>query len=593
MEDIADDASETILGENNNNNNNHHHHHHDHDHDRTWMRGVNIGGWLLAERFITPYLFAVNSCHLRGDLCWYEGQIGKPENATICDPLHCSPVLLFENTIGNADFHPRNDVQYMDYPKDEYTLGQTFLQHSTEEIGQRYMERHWDTFVTHDDVKRLAEAGVTHFRVPLSFWIRGFELSPTEPYLYSPAAWKYFTRFARWCLEEGIEIWADLHGAPGSENGFDNSGHYLGYSTCEGWSGYAKHVERTVNILTDLLYAMAADEFPTEAITGMGLLNEPFLDCDTNVLRGYYQQGLQLVRDILGDDIQVFIGDGFQAWKFNDGFWQDEPNTLLDSHPYHVFFEKGRAFTPRQHIAYVCRHNTQDIEGCCYEDHPNNTIPTTVGMKRMVGEWSGAYDQLPTALAPMVMKYIAKYGEAPFLNRTLSRERIDFLTHFCQAQMVSYETLERGVSKGWFFWNFQMEGGVFAEWDFLRGLNEGWIPNPLPSPEVASQALYGNCYNIYDQTNDDYNLVVDEYPDPRTLDWNLYQGWDATDDFVLDDPLAPRPDYKGQYQHDRIHDFVLVTLALMASLVGVVLYHRYKKSSTETARRKQDYEELK
>jgi hypothetical protein len=47
----------------------------------SYIRGVNVGGWLLAERFITPYLFAVNSCHLQGDLCWYEGQVGAPKDA--------------------------------------------------------------------------------------------------------------------------------------------------------------------------------------------------------------------------------------------------------------------------------------------------------------------------------------------------------------------------------------------------------------------------------------------------------------------------------------------------------------------------------
>ncbi len=81
-------------------------------------------------------------------------------------------------------------------------------------------------------------------------------------------------------------------------------------------------------------------------------------------------------------------------------------------------------------------------------------------------------------------------------------------------------------------------GGAFAEWDFLRGIKEGWMP-PIPAPTVASQDLYGTCYDIYNRTNDDYSAIVDEYPDPRTLDWNQWQGWDATDDFVMSDPNIP------------------------------------------------------
>eukprot|EP00429_Kryptoperidinium_foliaceum_P004770 CAMPEP_0176011222 /NCGR_PEP_ID=MMETSP0120_2-20121206/5174_1 /TAXON_ID=160619 /ORGANISM="Kryptoperidinium foliaceum, Strain CCMP 1326" /LENGTH=90 /DNA_ID=CAMNT_0017344081 /DNA_START=184 /DNA_END=453 /DNA_ORIENTATION=- len=89
-------------------------------------------------------------------------------------------------------------------------------------------------------------------RVPLSYWIRG-DVRPGEPWI--PGGWKYFVRFAKWVKEiGGMHIWADLHGAPGSENGFDNSGQYLGGSdggsTCDGWSKNPANVERTVEILT-------------------------------------------------------------------------------------------------------------------------------------------------------------------------------------------------------------------------------------------------------------------------------------------------------------------------------------------------------
>ena len=406
----------------------------------------------MAERFITPYLFAVNSCHLKGDLCWYPGQIGAPENATICDPEVCSPVRPLRVFDGNADYHPVNAHPYMDYPIDEYTLGQAFPR---PEIAQKYMERHWDTFVTYEDLVQLKEAGVTHLRVPMSFWIRG-DIRPGEPWI--GGGWPYFVRFAKWCREIGLAIWADLHGAPGSENGFDNSGQYLGSSTCKGWTDSSTNVERTTDILADIVFGIA-DEGIADVVTGFGLLNEPFIDCDEFMLRNYYNQGLSIVRNTIGSDTAVFIGDMFQSWRFNNGWWTDEDihyNTYLDSHPYHVFFEKGRAFTPRQHIAYVCRHNHEDIMGCCYEDAPNNTIPSK-GISRIVGEWSGAYDSLPTAMAPYIMKTIAATGVAPHLNRTLSPARIKFVRNFVEAQMVAYEAKSEGVSSGWLFWNFKME----------------------------------------------------------------------------------------------------------------------------------------
>jgi glucan 1,3-beta-glucosidase len=446
---------------------------------KRWIRGVNVGGWLMAERFITPYLFAINTCHLQGDLCWYPGQVldegdsnnnnsnnayAKYNTTNICDPTQCLPVRPLQAMDGNSDYHPLNAQPYNDYPIDEWTLGQAFANRT---LAQLYMERHWDTFVTYQDLLDLKAAGVTHMRVPLSYWIRAAAndgVRPGEPWI--PGGWPYFLRFAKWVREiGGMEIWADLHGAPGSENGFDNSGQYLGGnggaggSTCKGWTESAENVERTVEILTDLVQAMA-DEGLDDVITGFGLLNEPFLDCDAGILRNYYNQGLNIVRTILGPETSVYVGDMFRSDRFNDGFWTDEQEhykTYLDSHPYHVFFEQGRAFTPKQHIAYVCQHGKQDVESCCYEDHPHGNSVPAAGISRIMGEWSAAYDQLPTALTPHIMKVIATTGEAPLLNRTLSTERMEFMRKFVEAQMVTYEARDSGVSSGWLFWNFKME----------------------------------------------------------------------------------------------------------------------------------------
>jgi glucan 1,3-beta-glucosidase len=442
---------------------------------KKYIRGVNVGGWLLAERFITPYLFAVNSCHLQGSLCWYPGQMGAPTNLrnsndtisgppedpyrhsihTLCDPDVCQPILRVPTKEPN-DYHERGWKSYMDYPVDEYTLGQT-LRTSIGglSMAQKYMERHWDTFLTYQDLKELKEAGVTHLRIPMSYWIRG-DLQEGEPYI--PGGWPYLVRAAKWCREiGGLTIWADLHGAPGSENGFDNSGIFKGVSSCKGWDQNAANVQRTVEILTDIAHGIV-EEGIQDVVTGFGVLNEPFVDCNEAVVRNYYNQALSILRNTLGDHVSVFVGDTFRAARFNDGFWtdQDHHDCYLDSHPYQVFFEVGRAFTPRQHIAYVCRHDTNDVKECCYDDPPNNTIPSS-GISRIIGEWSAAYDALPTAMTPFIMKHIETTGRAPFLNRTLSAERREFLRNFVEAQMVAYEARDAGISSGWLFWNFKME----------------------------------------------------------------------------------------------------------------------------------------
>jgi hypothetical protein len=89
----------------------------------------------------------------------------------------------------------------------------------------------------------------------------------------------------------------------------------------------------------------------------------------------------------------------------------------------------------------------------------------------------------------------------------------------------------------------------------------------LPDPTVASEDLYGSCYEIYNRTTDNYNLVVDEYPDPRTLDWHQWQGWDATDDFVNSDPTIPRTSYGPQpWYVDWIFPMLIVLAGLLFGL---------------------------
>jgi hypothetical protein len=131
-----------------------------------------------------------------------------------------------------------------------------------------------------------------------------------------------------------------------------------------------------------------------------------------------------------------------------------------------------------------------------------------------------------------VMDAIAMNGTALEMDRQLSPLRKDFLRHFVEAQMVTYEAANVGVSSGWFFWTLKMEGGAFAEWDFLRGLEEGWIPS-IPPPHVSSKDLYGTCEDIIFKVKDDTMTIVDEFPDPTTLDPNNWQGVAIDDDLVV------------------------------------------------------------
>ncbi len=63
-------------------------------------------------------------------------------------------------------------------------------------------------------------AGLNHVRLPIGFW--AYDVSGGEPYIQGQA--EYLDRAIGWAGNHGLKVLIDLHGAPGSQNGFDNSG---------------------------------------------------------------------------------------------------------------------------------------------------------------------------------------------------------------------------------------------------------------------------------------------------------------------------------------------------------------------------------
>ena len=83
-------------------------------------------------------------------------------------------------------------------------------------------------------------------------------------------------------------------------------------------------------------------------LSGFGVLNEPFADCNQQVIRKFDNLALDIVRKNMGEETNVYIGDIFDAAKFNDGFWTAEnyKGTFLDSHYYHGKFFSMKYYHP-------------------------------------------------------------------------------------------------------------------------------------------------------------------------------------------------------------------------------------------------------
>jgi glucan 1,3-beta-glucosidase len=115
-----------------------------------------------------------------------------------------------------------------------------------------------------------------------------------------------------WAKKYGLHTIVDLHGAPGSQNGYDNSGQRTGNPR---WAEDPRNVNRTVAILQ-----VIAEEIGG-LIDVLELLNEPagFRNSQwASTIRQFWLDGYEAVRDEVGESLKIMIGDGFlgvQNWQ--------------------------------------------------------------------------------------------------------------------------------------------------------------------------------------------------------------------------------------------------------------------------------------
>lgn len=91
------------------------------------------------------------------------------------------------------------------------------------------LEKHWDSFITEADFAWLASVGINTVRLPLGYWHIGPEEEKgtwMAETLYESVvgvyvgAWPRVLRAINWAARYNIGVLIDLHGAPGSQNGW-------------------------------------------------------------------------------------------------------------------------------------------------------------------------------------------------------------------------------------------------------------------------------------------------------------------------------------------------------------------------------------
>ncbi|OCF54308.1 glucan 1,3-beta-glucosidase [Kwoniella mangroviensis CBS 10435] len=396
------------------------------DYGQEKVRGVNIGGWLVLEPFITP--------------------------------------SLFEQT-GN------NDIV------DEYT----FSQYQDKSVAQSALKKHWDSWITEDDFAQIAAAGLNHVRIPIGYW--AYDVSGGEPYIQGQA--DYLDKAIGWAGKHGIKVMVDLHGAPASQNGYDNSGH----RGSANWATDNNNVVRTKNVISTLAKKYSDPSY-FGVVTMLALLNEPATYMNDQLLqttRQYWKDAYGAARYPYGNSdksgLVLVIHDGFQPLSTYQGFMSepDYEDVFLDTHNYQVFNDDFVSWNWDQHVKGICDKATT------YSQSP---------MWLVVGEWSLATTDCAKYLngRGIGARYDGTYSGSSYHGSCddksndvskYSSEYKEFLRKFYDVQVQTYEN----NGQGWIHWTWKTESA--ADWSYQSGIKNGFIPSDPTNHKYSYQSLCG------------------------------------------------------------------------------------------------------
>jgi glucan 1,3-beta-glucosidase len=194
---------------------------------------------------------------------------------------------------------------------DEFTLTQK-LPNQAPDI----LRKHWNEWVNYNDFQKIASSGINLVRIPIGYWAYDNTGSP-----YVKGAAEYIDAAVDWArgTHPPLKIMIDLHGAPGSQNGFDNSGVKTGQPTwlTDGGVG-GPSAQQTLAVLKTIAQKYAQPKY-SDVVVGIELLNEPQGGrLNNGELRQFFREGYGRVREV--GDTTVVIHDAFLNPTSYNGF---------------------------------------------------------------------------------------------------------------------------------------------------------------------------------------------------------------------------------------------------------------------------------
>jgi aryl-phospho-beta-D-glucosidase BglC (GH1 family) len=311
-----------------------------------------------------------------------------------------------------------------------------------QEAGNAAFQKHWDSWITEQDMDKMKEYGLNTIRVPVGYWLVEDIVDRSSEHLPQGGMEK-MDRLAEWAASRDMYVILDLHGAPGAQ---EPNQPFTGQSA--GTSGFFGdyNYERAIKFLTTMTERIHQNK--AYRTTGMiEVLNEPE--------RNH------------GDLITKFYGDAYAAIRATEKtnkVGADQQLTIQ-------FMDKGwGAGNPRDVLQGkndVAFDNHRYLKWAPIEQSKNSYLSTSCsdtfgqgGNKPLVvGEWSLAVDSS--------VEWNADWDPTKEENKA-------FYKQWWAAQVQAYEK-----ELGWTFWSWKTQLGGDWRWSYSAAVEAGVIPTDV------------------------------------------------------------------------------------------------------------------
>eukprot|EP01065_Artemidia_motanka_P002162 TRINITY_DN1100_c0_g1_i1.p1 TRINITY_DN1100_c0_g1~~TRINITY_DN1100_c0_g1_i1.p1 ORF type:complete len:630 (+),score=232.02 TRINITY_DN1100_c0_g1_i1:67-1956(+) len=367
---------------------------------------------------------------------------------------------------------------------------------------------HWNNWYTQADFDKMRnDMKLNSIRLPLGWWYFAKAAGLSTEYLVpaqniSDAAHPV-NKVMAMAKKAGLKVIVDLHGAPCSQNGLDNSGNKSLDANQDHWGEvwmYSKSCMDDTHAVLEAMSEWVVETLPsigvTETVLMLELVNEPWVFNDISLVRDFYFHMLSTIRAKTCKGacpsgsywtyktLPLLWHDAFRHFPWT---WllrhMDLTNVFFDTHLYHAFniadVASDTEQCDRQKIAI-----TENI-ACQYDGLL--TFKSCTSLPVFVGEWSIAVDNCMPLLggAPGAGVKTRNNWDAGQCGRAAGRlTSLWWTVHFQNFANRQIYTFERQL--GWSFWTFKLDNKSMTDpnaplWSMSEAFDRKYITVPYGS----------------------------------------------------------------------------------------------------------------